>query len=373
MENKKILILYAPFGAGHKMAANAIENVFKEKYPEVEIKNVDILDFGFKIFRQAAPLLYDYITIKTPFLYKWIYDFYNHSSRYKFLNYASSFLIKKTKFINLIKDFNPDFILSTNPLPMQLVSKTKKKNIIDILSANVCTDFGFHSFWHNFDVNYYFVANNEVKKSLILHDVAKESVKVTGIPIGLKFGKETDRGKILRDLNFNASRPVLLIVGVKIVYKNLLKVIESVKEKNESVQFIVVAGRDKNLQKELKKSKIINDPSIRVFNFVDNLDEYMGIADLIFTKPGGLTVSECLAKGLPMIINDIMPGQEQDNVDYLVSCGAGIEAESVEEVVQNIVDLFNQPDKLIKMKENCLKIAKPNAAVELVDFVNSLF
>jgi processive 1,2-diacylglycerol beta-glucosyltransferase len=373
MKNKKVLILYAPFGAGHKTAAKAIEEAFKEKYPDVEAKNVDVLDFGFKIFRYSAPFIFDYINAKIPFLYKWIYNFYNHSSRYKFLNHASNLLIKKEEFISFIKKFSPDFILSTNPLPMQLVSKTKQKDITDILSANVCTDFGFHSFWHNLDVNYYFVANEEIKKTLISHNVAPESIKVTGIPIGLKFGKKADREKVLRDLNFSASRPVLLIVGVKITYKNLLKVIKGVKEKNNFVQFIVVAGRDKNLQKKLEKSEINNDPQIKVFGFVNNLDEYMGSADLVFTKPGGLTASECLANGLPMIINDIMPGQEQDNVNYLVSHGSGIEAESIEEVIENIINLFNQSDKLKIMEENCLKIAKPNAAAELADFVNNLF
>lgn len=371
MKNKKILILYASLGAGHKRAAEAIVEAFSAKYPDVAVKNIDVLDFGFKIFRQGVPLAYDYITSNIPFLYKWIYDFYNHGSRYKFLNSISGIFIKKSEFMGLIKDFNPDFILSTNPLPMHLVSKTKQKNIISILSGNVCTDFGFHSLWRNPDVNYYFAQNEEIKKSLLSCGVLPENVKITGIPVGLKFGRQADRQKILNDLGFTADRPVLLIVGGKIIYKNLLKVINGVKEKNNSVQFIIVAGRDKKLQKQLKKSKISKDPSVKIFDFINNLDEYMSVADLIFTKAGGLTVSECLAKGLPMMINDIMPSQERDNVDYLVSHGAGIEALNTGEVIESIVDLFSHPEKLAEMKNNCLKAAKPNAAVEIVDFVVS--
>lgn len=373
MEKRKILILYAPLGAGHGAAARAIAEAFSLKYPDIEVKNINVLDFAFDIFRQGFPWAFYFITFNVPFFYKWLYNYYNYQSRSKFLNHASEMILKKSRFVKFINDFNPNFIISTNPLPMQLVSKTKQKNVIDILSANVCTDFGFHSFWYNPDVNYYFVANDRIKNSLLLHNVIPESVKITGIPISLKFSKKIDRQKILSDLKFSSSQPVLLILGGKIICRNLLKVVKGIKEKNHSTQFIIVASRDKNLQKELKKSKINNDPSVRLFDFVNNLDEYMTAADLVFTKAGGLTVAESLAKGLPMIINDIIPGQEQDNVNYLVSHRAGIKVKSIEEIIDNVIGLFNQPDKLMKMKENCLKIAKPNAAVELADFVISLF
>ncbi|MBI2054163.1 MAG: glycosyltransferase [Candidatus Staskawiczbacteria bacterium] len=368
---KKVLILYASFGAGHKRAAKAIAEAFYEKHPDIEVKIVDVLDFGFEIFRRSAPAVFDYVTAEIPFLYKWMYDFYNYHLACKILNNASDTFIRKRQFIGFIKDFNPDVILSTNPLPMHLVSKTKNRKIIDIPSANVCTDFGFHCFWRNKDVNYYFVQNEEIKNILVSSNVQPEKIKITGIPVSLKFGRPSDREKILSELKFTANQPVLLIVGGKILFKNLLKVVKSVKEKNDLVQFVIIAGRDGKLQKQLEESGLRQDTSVRVFGFVDNLDEYMSVADLVFTKAGGLTVSECLAKGLPMIINDIMPGQERDNVDYLVSNNAGIEVKTLEEVVKSIVDLFSHPEKLAEMKKSCLKISKPNAAVEIADFTAS--
>src|SRR3989344_7337788 len=169
--NKKVLILHVPLGAGHVMAAKAIGEAFEKKYPEIEVKVVDTLDFAFEIFRQVLPKTFNLMAAKAPFLYKWIYDYYNDDSRHKFLSKTSNAIIKNSRFAKFIKEFNPDFIISTNPLPMQLISRTKEKNIIDTLSANVCTDFGFHSFWYNLDVNYYFVANNIVKNFLISHSV----------------------------------------------------------------------------------------------------------------------------------------------------------------------------------------------------------
>jgi processive 1,2-diacylglycerol beta-glucosyltransferase len=371
MEKKKVLILYAPLGAGHGEAAKAVAEAFALKYPDIEVKNIDILDFAFEIFRQGLPWAFVFFNSKAPIFYKWIYKYYNNQYRYKSLSNISNVILKKSRFVRFIEEFSPDFIISTNPLPMQLVSITKEKNIIDILSANVCTDFGFHSFWHNEDVNYYFVANKEIKNSLNKHGVGSEKIQVMGIPISLKFSKTLDRKKIINDLGFDNSLPILLIVGGRTSYKNLSAIINGVKAKNKKLQFIIVAGRDKILYEKLKDSKIKDDPFVRVFGFIDNLDEYMTAADLMLTKAGGLTVSECLAKSLPMVINDIIPGQEEDNVRYAVTHGFGIKTNNPREAIEALNKLFLQPEKLAAMKENCKKIAKPNAAEDMVDFVVS--
>ena len=372
MENKRILILYAPLGAGHETAAKAIEEAFAQNYPEFEVKTANVLDFAFEIFRAGLPGVFVYVSSKIPFLYKWIYDGFNRQSRYNFLNHTSDVFIKKSHFVKFINEFNPDFILSTNPLPMQLVSLTKHKKIIDILSANVCTDFGFHSLWYNPDVNYYFAANENIRKSLAEHGVKDDKISITGIPTSAKFNKETGRQKILESLNFNANIPTLLIVGGKMNYTILSKIIKNIQEKKET-QFIIAAGRDKKLQRDLEKSDLKKKRNIKIFGFVDNLQDYMGSADLILTKAGGLTVAECMQKNLPMVINDFIPGQEEDNVKYIVDNGAGVEAKNTKEAIKIIIDLFESPEKIAKMKENCKKIAKPNAAKDLADFVAKVY
>lgn len=371
LEHKKILILYAPLGVGHGTAARAIEEVFAEKYPDIEVKNINVLDFVPEMFKQGLPWVYHQTTSKVPFLYRWIYNYYNYKSRSKRLNSLSRVILKKSKFVEFIKDFNPDFIISTNPLPMQLVSLTKEKNIIDIPSANVCTDYGFYSLWHNKDVNYYFVANEEIKKALIKYGVGADEIQVTGIPTAMKFCVRADKKKIKEELNFDLAKPILLIVGGRIFYRNLVKIIRGVQEKDSNLQFIVVAGRDKVLHEKLVESSIAKDPAVRVFGFIDNLEDYMAVANLILTKAGGLTVSECLVKNLPMVFSDVIPGQEEDNVSYAAKRGVGVKAEGAKKAVDTISRLFLRQEKLTAMKENCKKIAKPNAAKDLVDFVVS--
>ncbi len=367
---KRVLILHAPFGSGHGAAAKAIAQAFQKKYPEIKVESVDVLDFAFEVFKQILPWGFVYITAKFPLLYKWFYDFYNHSYTYKLLDSASDIILERSSFAKFLKEYNPDFIISTNPLPMHLVSKTKEKNIIDILSANVCTDFGFHYFWYNKDVNYYFVSTQEIKKAFINHGVLEPAVKITGIPISSKFSNlQVEKNKIIEGLGFDRAKPVLLIIGGRIAYKKLIKVIDGIREKDKSIQIILVAGRDKLLEENLEKSHLQNDESVKVFGFVENIEKYMAIADLIVTKAGGLTVAECLALGLPLFINDIIPGQEGDNVKYLEKYGAGIKAYSVKKSTDCILKLLSNKEQLMEMKKNCLKIAKPKAAEDLADYV----
>ena len=367
---KRILILYVPLGAGHGMAARAIEEAFFKNYPDFEIKNINVLDFAFEIFRAGLPKVFNYVTRRIPFLYKLMYDCFDRRSWNCYLNRASGAFIKSSRFVEFVKEFNPDFILATNPLPMQLVSLTKHQKIIDILSANVCTDFGFHSLWYNPDVNYYFVANEDIKKSLIGHGAAADKIIITGIPIASKFSKNLDRQEILSRLGLKENFPVLLIVGGKMKYNTLSKTIKKINAKI-SAQFIVVAGRDEKLEKKLANSRLKNYPNIKIFGFVKNLEDYMTVSNLILTKAGGVTVAECLQKELPMIINDFIPGQEEDNVKYVVKNGAGFEIKNTKEAVKIIVDLLAKPEKIKRMKENCRKIARPSAAKELADFVAS--
>ncbi|MBI1866564.1 MAG: hypothetical protein HYS02_02230, partial [Candidatus Staskawiczbacteria bacterium] len=274
-------------------------------------------------------------------------------------------------FISFVKDFSPDFILATNPLPLQLASLIEEENIINILSANVCTDFGFHPVWHNPDINYYFVATQEIKKSLLDHGVNLNKIKITGIPVKSSFNKPQDRYEILENLNLDSSRPVLLIIGGQLKYNDLLKVVLGVKERSNSVQFIIVAGRDRVLQKKLENSELKKIASVRIFGLVSNMESFMAISDLILSKAGGSTTAECLVKNLPMIVYKTIPGQEEDNINYLVDNNAGVKVKNTKEIIRAVVDLFSQPDKLEKMRSNCKKIQKPRAAEDIVDFVVS--
>ena len=366
---KKVLIVYATGGMGHVTAARAVEQAFKNKYPDVEVKNVDVIDYASKLYKKIFVDGYNYVSAKKPELWGWLYRTFNHKSSQK-LPTALSKLAIEGNFIPFIKDFNPDFIVSTHPLPMILISNSKRKDVINILSSMVVTDFGCHSFWVDPQVNYYFVATQDVARCLQNYDAKPEKMVVTGIPIELKFSAQLEKAELFKKFGLDPNLFTMLIVGGQFTFKSLQEVVNGVWQANKGkIQFLVVAGRDKELKEAIEKSNLAGNNETKVFGFVDNMQELMTVSDVIFSKAGGLTVSECMAKGLPMIINKVIPGQEEDNVNYLVSKGAAVKVSNFSEVAFVVNDLLSNSNKVLAMKEAARTIGKPNSATDLADFV----
>ncbi len=367
--SKKVLIVYATGGMGHVMAAKAVEQAFAAKYPDIEVKNIDVITFANPFYRFFFVDGYNYVSSKLPKLWGMLYKGFNNKSSQTLPNLISRWAISR-RFIPFIETFKPDFIISAHPLPMALVSASKREHLISIMSSIVVTDFGCHSFWVDKEVNYYFVATENVDLCLRNYGVMPQQVVTTGIPIELKFTKDYDRAALLQKMNLLPELPTVLIVGGQFDFAALQNIIGGVKEKHDGkVQFIVVAGRDKVLEEALNNSDLGKDERIKVFGFVSNMEEMMSAADVMFSKAGGLTVSECLAKGLPMVINKVIPGQEEDNVEYLTSKGAALRANSFEEIIAILNDLLANPQKLEAMKKAAKGIGKPYSATTLADFV----
>ena len=186
---KKVLIVYATGGMGHVSAAKAVAEAFKNNFSDVEIQNVDVISFASSWYKLFFVHGYNYVSAKLPGLWGWLYQRYNDKSRQQLPTLLSQWAIQK-RFIPFIEKFAPDFIVSTHPLPMLLVSRSKAKHIINITSSMVVTDFGCHSFWVDPEVNYYFTATTDVGVCLQNYGVKPEQVVVTGIPIQAKFAQQ---------------------------------------------------------------------------------------------------------------------------------------------------------------------------------------
>src|SRR3989338_2714507 len=367
--SKKVLIVYATGGMGHVTAARAVQQAFAAKYPDVVVKNVDVIDYASKLYQKVFVDGYNYVSSKTPELWGWLYRQFNHRTNQK-LPTALSKLAIEGKFIPFIKEFKPDFIVATHPLPMMLVSASKRKEVINILSSMVVTDFGCHSFWVDPEVNYYFVATQDVARCLGGYGVKLGQMAVTGIPIEPKFAQNFDKKILQQKFGLNPNLFTLLIVGGQFNFSVLKTIISGVKKKNgDKIQFLVVAGRDVDLKESLDNSDFSKNHQVKIFGFIDNMHELMAVSDLIFSKAGGLTVSECLALGLPMIINKVIPGQEEDNVNFLVRKGAGIKVNNFSEIVKSVNQLIINPTKIQKMKKAAKSLDRPKSAEALADFV----
>lgn len=367
---KKVLIVYASGGMGHIMAAKAIEQAFKRKYQDMEVKNVNVIDFANKSYKFFFVDGYNWVSAHAPWVWGWLYQTFNTKSRQGFPSWVSRVCIAP-RFIPFIQEFKPDFIISTHPLPMLIVSYSKSKDVINISSSMVCTDFGCHSFWVDPEVNYYFSAVDNVASCLINYGVKKEQIAVTGIPIEEKYALVLKKEELLKKYGLKDGVFTVLIVGGQFSIDNLKVIINSLIDKHDGlVQFLVVAGRDNALKEGLDKANLNKRFSnVKIFGFIDYMHELMTISDIIFSKAGGLTVSECMAKGLPMVINKVIPGQEEDNVEYLVSHNAAIRANDASGIITAIDELIKNPEKVIAMKKATGAIGQPNSAEKLADFV----
>jgi len=208
-------------------------------------------------------------------------------------------------------------------------------------------------------VDLYCVAAEETKARLIARGAAVENIVVTGIPIAAKFSTRPDVQKIRREFSLKAGQPVLLVLsggfGVGPV-GNVLTVLDKVEQ---PVQTIVVAGRNPELRRELAAPT--RKQVTHVLGFASNMHELMAIADIVITKPGGLTSSEALAMGKPIFILDPIPGQEAANSDFLLEHGAAVKVNRVEDLPYRIEQLLGSK-KLAEMARAAKALRRPKAA-----------
>ena len=365
---KKVLIAHAYAGMGHIMAARAIEEAFLEKYPDAEVRNVNIIDLSIGIYKTIYCEGYAFLSEKLPKAWGLFYKYLDSKLNQKVINTLSK-IAMDSKFLPYIREFNPDFIIATYPLAMRLISLSGKKDIINIPSAMVITDFGFHSFWVDKETDYYFVATNELCDKLSHAGIEKKSIVVSGIPIRKQFSKIIQKDEFIRGLGLKESSPIFLIIGGQFEFLTLEKVVAGVRSNVKNAQFIIISGRHDELKKSLDASFLKKLPEVKIFEFVKNIEDFMAIASLIFTKAGGLTITECLAMGAPMIIHKIIPGQEEANVEYCVRMGAAVKVETLDELISRASSLLGNPQEIIAMKKACLKLGKPHAASDIADFV----
>jgi processive 1,2-diacylglycerol beta-glucosyltransferase len=218
----------------------------------------------------------------------------------------------------------------------------------------------------------YFTATEEVKSSLLFHGIPPEKVVTSGIPIHPKFSEEKDRNELLVKYGLNNQPPVILISAGSFGVTPLSEVIEDFGSIEEEFQIIVVCGNNAELRNDLEIRQKSESRLKRVFGFVDFMDELMAFSDLLITKPGGITVSESIAMGLPMILIEPIPGQEEANADYLIEQGAGVKARNLPVLLHKLRLLLRNPGKLADMSRRARAISRPYAAKTIAEEVIKL-
>ena len=374
----KILIFYASYGGGHLNAAKSINDYIVSNYPNYDVELIDCMKYVNKTIEKLTTAAYREMAKKAPWAWGKIYS---DSQKGPLAHLSSrSNKIMAIKLLRLLREKQPDVIISTHPFGSQMCSYLKRKNKITAKIATIMTDFSPHDQWlvgHEF-TDYFFVANDKMKNYLISKEIDENKIFVTGIPISNRFLKIYNKQEILDTYNLSENKFTVLFFGggefglgktkTAEIFESFVQ--ESLKGK---IQIIAIAGKNPKMKasfKEIVSKYSVNTTTtnttditnnVKILEFTNQVPELMSISDLVVTKPGGLTTSESLASHLPMLIINPIPGQEEENAEFLEDIGIGIWLRNNDDSKIIIENLLADNQKLNLMKENTKLLARPHS------------
>ncbi len=368
---KRILILYISQVSGHRQSAVAISKSLKSLNPDCEIKSLNGFGYTYPLMEKIINTAYMGVIKRAPQIWEYLYDnpkIIKASAKWKESVYKSSH--KKIK--PLFDEFKPDVVVCTQAFPCGMVADYKREHNLPVKVIGVLTDYAPHLYWLNAGVDYYVVPSDDAKIRYIGEGIKEEQIKVFGIPIRMTFAQKIDRQAIAAKLGLDLSVPTILVMGGGQGLGPMKEAVKSLVHLERHLQMIVIAGTNVKLLHWLKKVQRQSSKKIIIYDYASNVDELMEVSTLIVSKPGGMTTSECLAKGLPMVIIDPIPGQEERNSQFLVKHGIAIRVDDKRHIGREINDLLDKPAQLTAMRQAALSYGKPMAAENIARFVLTL-
>lgn len=371
MADKRVLLMYITEISGHHSATMAIENTLKILSPATEILNINAFNYTNPISEKIVNRIYMGVIKKTPKVWDYLYDNYAVVKRIEKLK-ETVHKHNRPKLKNLFDKFNPDVIVCTQAFPCGMVADFKKACNFNIPLVAVLTDYIPHSYWIYDTVDYYVTPSEEVGLRLMNKRVKAAKIKNLGIPFDPKFQQKIAKVEAIRRLNLKPNTPTILIMGGGQGLGPMKTIVKSLEKTNKDIQIIVVAGINKKLYTSLKKITLNFRKKILLYGYTDNIHELMAAADVIITKPGGITTAEALARNTPMIIVKPLPGQEASNTAYLTQKNAAIKVDDPKKIRAVIDGLLEDPIRLRQIAESESAISKPNASFDIAKLILSL-
>ena len=363
----KVLLLSIKTGFGHHSAAQALSDCLTAKGARCEI--IDAFEYILPVLSESVSAGYLLSTKFTPTVYGKMYALAEKHSKTYSSKFSMTALFNEAlskKLIAFIQEYAPDVIVCTHVFASQIVTYLKEFHHINAVTIGIVTDFKVHPFWEKTNLDYYVTANEQMYQQMEKKGIEQSRVLPFGIPIKGKFSHSMSKQEARSVLNIDDRRTILFVMG-SMGYGNMVKYLFKVDHLNYDLQIICVCGRNEKLKKSIDKRKW--NKKIYNYGFVDNIDIMMDAADCIVTKPGGLTTSEALAKKLPLILMNPIPGQEDRNVEFLVNNGAAMLVTKTYPLDEAVYQMFSNDWRLKLLSECVEKIGKPDSAQNLCDFI----
>lgn len=367
---KKVLILFAGAGHGHQKAAEAVLEACKGCPEQIAARVVDTLSLtpGFPggFYKQIYFFQIRYVPWLWGFFYysidmRWLYSVVKGARRV--LNGLMARRLER-----LLIEEDPSVVVAAHFMAAEVASHLKKKGLIKSKIITVVTDYLPHYVWTADHVDFYVVALEETKEALLKRGVAAGKIRVLGIPIEQKFLKSQLRELLFEKFSLKKNRFTVLITSGGAGIGAIGRLTEELLALGERMQLLVVCGTNQMLLDYLRR-KADDHPSLKIFGFVNNMEELMEVSDLVIGKGGGLTVTESLVKGKPLVLFQSVPGQESRNEACVRKYGAGYAVRTSRDVVDKVSEILNDPEKLEQLRDGVRRMAKPGAAAGVRELI----
>ena len=371
-----ILLFYASYGSGHLSAATAIEQYIRENYPYAKTLKIDCVEYINKSINKISTSAYKSIILKTPMLWGQVYKLLKNDTILDITQFSNRFMAKKI--FTLFEDFEPDLVISCHPLGGQITSFLKSHKKTNCKLATVMTDFASHKQWliGKDYTDYFFVSNIEMKTSLISEGIYPNKIYVSGIPISPNFYKNYNKENIYKSLNIEKNKKNIIFFGggslglssssnIQAILTSLLQATD------ESYQIIIISGKNQKLYNDFQKTinNTYHKSQIKLIDFTTELPELLPITSFVITKPGGLTITECISTNVPIILINPIPGQEKENAQYIADNKMGIWIKATKPTSEYFQEIFNDTKLIEEIKENQKKYSHINSTKNICDIL----
>lgn len=367
---KKVLILSASAGAGHLRAAEALERAFLEMNAAQEVRHIDTLQYTNKIFRHLYSKAYIEMVNKMPEVLGWLYDHLDKPWKNERRRLALDKLNTRP-FVKMLREYQPEITVCTHFLPAEIISWLKAKEHISCRQAIVVTDFDVHAMWLCHHYEHYFVALDETRLHLEKLGIPPAKITVAGIPIDPVFARQKNQREMRDKHGLRQDVTTILLSAGGFGVGPMENILHSlIKDMRNPAQVLALCGRNQKLKHRVDQLAMSLSPgsqfSIKAIGYTSEVDEYMAASDILLGKPGGLTTSEALARGLIFVIVNPIPGQEERNSDHLLEEGVAIRCNNLPVLADKLDRLLGDPARMNNMRASARRLARPNAAHDVV-------
>lgn len=360
-----VLIFSVSIGNGHDQVAHTLRNEFIRQDNSSRVRIINTINYISPLLDKV--ILDGYLNILKFYPKAWgkIYEKTNRLDPIIDINDITNRLMT-SKLRKTTINFDPDITICTHSFPAAIISKLKQKKRIGCPLVTVVTDFNIHSSYINDNTDYYVIAHEYLTYIMERFGVQKEKVLPFGIPIRKEFSESYNREELIAKLGYE-DKKTILVMGGGLGLGGINNIVKAIDSNMEDIQIIAVAGRNNRLESKLKDLSAKN--RLVVYGFVNNMHELMELSDCIISKPGGVSVSEILSREKPLVIFSPLPGQEHENVEFLLNSGAAVYTSDVRRIPALINQIFDSEIRMKCFKELTGLLKKPYSAYNIVHYL----